>query len=122
MSADFAGTISKRKLVITTVSWPVVAAMSSSHRRTLTAAISCGAIAVLCSGCLPQAFQQEVNCAVLKDQFEWSQEMLSNGAVMFGLKTDASEAEIKEDLKSNIEHYGTFWKEYNCPGSLTDPG
>ena len=47
--------------------------------------------------------------------------MLSKGEVMFGLKTDASEAEIKEDLKSNIEHYGAFWKEYNCPGSLTDP-
>ena len=92
------------------------------HRTTLTAAFSCGAIAVLCSGCLPQAFQQEINCNVLKDQFEWSQEMLSKGEVMFGLKTDASEAETKEQLKSNIEHYSAFWKEYNCPGSLTDPG
>jgi len=42
--------------------------------------------------------------------------------VMFGLQTDATEAEMKEDLKSNIEYYGAFWKEYNCPGSLTDPG
>ena len=33
-----------------------------------------------------------------------------------------AEAEIKEDLKSNIEHYSAFWKQYNCPGSLTDPG
>ena len=56
----------------------------------------------------------------MKDQFEWSQEMLSKGEVMFGLKTDRSEAEIKEDLKSNIEHYGAFWEEYNCPGLLTD--
>ena len=95
--------------------------MIALHSRTLTAAMSCGAIAVSCSGCLPQAFQQEVNCAVLKEQFEWSQEMLSKGEVMFGLKTDASEAEIKVDLKSNIEHYGAFWKEYNCPGTLTDP-
>jgi len=86
------------------------------HRRTLTAAISCGVIAVPCSGCLPQAFQQEVNCAVLKDQFEWSQQMLSKGEVMFGLKTEASDAEIKEDLKSNIEHFGAFWEESNCPG------
>jgi len=31
--------------------------------------------------------------------------MLSKGEVMFGLETDATEAEIKEDLKSNIEHY-----------------
>ena len=92
------------------------------NRRTLTASISCGAIAVFCSGCLPQALQQEVNCDVLKDQFEWSQEMLSKGVVMFGLKTDTSEAEIKENLKSNIEYYGAFWKEYNCPGSLTDAG
>ncbi len=92
------------------------------HRRTLTAAISCGVIAVHCSGCLPQAIQQEVNCAVLKDQFEWSQQMLSKGEVMLGLKTKASEAEIKEDLKSNIELYDAFWEEYNCPGSLTDPG
>ena len=95
--------------------------MIAMHSRTLTATISCGAIAIFCRGCLPQAFQQEVNCAVLKDQIEWFQEMLSKGEVMFGLKTDASEAEIKEDLKSNIEHYGAFWKEYNCPGSLTDP-
>ena len=95
--------------------------MIALHSRMLTAEISCGAIAVFCSGCLPQAFQQEVNCAVLKDQFEWSQEMLLKEEVMFGLKTDASEAEIKEDLKSNIEHYGAFWKQYNCPGSLTDP-
>ena len=96
--------------------------MIAMHRRPLTAAISCGAIAVLGSGCLPQEFQQEIECNVVKDQFEWSQEMLSKGETTFGLKTDASEAEIKEQLKSNIEHYSAFWKQYNCPGSLTDPG
>ena len=76
------------------------------HRRTLTAAISCGAIAVLCSGCLPQAFQQEVNCAVLKEQFEWSQEMLSKRfktrGVTYGLKPEEVEAAIKEDLKPTL--------------------
>ena len=98
---------------------PLVIAM---HRRTLTAAISCGAIAVLGSGCLPQALQQKLECNAVKDQFEWSQELLSKGETTFGIKTGASEAEIKEDLKSNIEHYSAFWKQYNCPGSLTNPG
>ena len=64
---------------------------------------------------------RRVNCAVLKEQFEWSQEMLSKGEVMFGLKIEASEAEIKEALEANLEHYGAFWEKYNCPGSLTDP-
>ena len=41
---------------------------------------------------------------------------------MLGAKVYETEAEIKEALKSNIEYYGAFWKEYNCPGSLTDPG
>ena len=91
------------------------------YRRTLTAAISCGAIAVLGSGCLPQALQQKLECNAVNDQFEWSQDALSKGELMFGIKTDQTEAEIKEDLKSNIEHYDAFWKEYNCPGSLTDP-
>ncbi len=82
--------------------------------------MSCGVVAVLCGGCLPQVVQQDINCTVTKDQFEWSQELLSKGEVMFGIKTNRTEAEIKEDLKSNIEHYSAFWKEYNCSGSLTD--
>ena len=89
--------------------------------KTLATTFGSGAMAVLCIACLPQAFQRDINRTVLKDQFEWSQEMLSRGETTFGLKTDASEAEIKEQLKSNIEHYSAFWKEYNCPGSLTDP-
>ena len=35
----------------------------------------------------------------MKDQFEWTQELLSKGETTFGIKTGASEAEIKEDLK-----------------------
>ena len=96
--------------------------MIAIHRRTLTAAISCGAIAVPGSGCLLQALQQKPECNAVKDQFELSQELLSKGETTFGIKTGASEAEIKEELKSNIEHYSAFWKKYNCPGSLTDPG
>ena len=96
--------------------------MIAMHRRTLTAAISCGAISALGSGCLPQALQQKLECNAVKDQFEWSQELLSKGETTFGIETGASEAEIKEDLKSNIEHYSAFWKQYNCPGSITDPG
>ena len=92
------------------------------HRRTVTTTLSCGEIAVLCSGCLPQALQQKLECNAVKDQFEWSQELLSKGETTFGIKTGASEAEIKEDLKSNIEHYRAFWKQYNCTVSLTDPG
>ena len=42
--------------------------------------------------------------------------------VMLGAKVYETEAEIKEALKSNIDYYGAFWKEYNCPVSLTDPG
>ena len=41
---------------------------------------------------------------------------------MLGAKVYETEAEIKEALKSNIEHYGAVWKEKNCPGSLTHPG
>ena len=83
--------------------------------------MSCGAAAVLCNGCLLlKPIQQEINCTVIKDQFEDMQEMAAKGEVMFGIKTNRTEAEIKEDLKSNIEHYSAFWKEYNCSGSLTD--
>ena len=39
---------------------------------------------------------------------------------MFGMKFNQTKAEIKVDLKSNIEHYGAFWKQYNCPESITD--
>ena len=95
--------------------------MIAIHRRTVTTTLSCGEIAVLCSGCLPQALQQKLECNAVKDQFEWSQELLSKGEMTFGIKTGAFEAEIKEDLKSSIEHYSAFWKQYNCPGSLTDP-
>ena len=95
------------------------------HRRTLTAAISCGVIAVLGSGCQPPAFQQRI-CADAKDQFESDQEMLSKrfetGGKTYGLKPDEVEAAIKKDLKSNIEHYNFFWKLWFCPGSITDPG
>ena len=89
--------------------------------KTLATTLGAGAMAVLCIACLPQAFQRDINCTVLKDQFEWSQDVLSKGELMFGFKTDQPEAEIKKDLKSNIEHDGAFWKEYNCPGSITDP-
>ena len=83
--------------------------------------LSCGAIAVLCSGCMYGAFMKKVQCDVIKDQFDWSQDLLSKGEVAFGLKTNQTEAEIKETLESNLEHYSDFWKEYNCSGSLTDP-
>ena len=83
--------------------------------------LSCGAIAVLCSGCMYGAFMKKVQCDATKDQFDWSQDLLSKGEVAFGLKTNQTEAEIKETLESNLEHYSDFWKEYNCSGSLTDP-
>ena len=99
--------------------------MIAMHRRTLTAAISCGAIAVLGSGCFPQAFRQEI-CADMKDQFESDQEMLSKrfetGGRTYGLKPDEIEAAIKNDLKSNIEHYNFYWKLQLYPGSISDPG
>ena len=90
------------------------------HRRTLSATLSCGAIAVLCSGCLPPQTFQEIQCTVLKEQFNDLQAKAKKGEVMLGAKVYETEAEIKEALKSNIEYYGGFWKEYNCPGSLTD--
>ena len=93
--------------------------------KSLTTILSCGAIAVLGSGCFPQAFRQEI-CADMKDQFERSQEMLSKrfetGGRTYGLKPDEIEAAIKEDLKSNLEHHYFFWKANNCSGSMTDPG
>ena len=66
------------------------------------------------------AFMKKVQCDAIKDQFDWSQDLLSKGEVAFGLKTKQSEAEIKETLESNLEHYSAFWKEDNCSGSLTD--
>ncbi|KZR85621.1 hypothetical protein [Synechococcus sp. MIT S9508] len=47
--------------------------------------------------------------------------MAAKGEVMFGVKVYETVSEIKEALEANIEHYGAFWKEYSCPGSLTDP-
>ena len=75
------------------------------HRRTLTAAISCGAIAVLGSGCQLLPFQKGI-CVDLKDQFESSQEMLAKRfktrGVTYGLKPEEVEAAIKEDLKPTL--------------------
>ena len=75
------------------------------HRRTLAAAISCGAIAVLGSGCQLLPFQKGI-CVDLKDQFESSQEMLSKRfktrGVTYGLKPEEVEAAIKEDLKPTL--------------------
>ena len=48
---------------------------------------------------------------VLKDQFEWSQAALLQGEQMLGIMTDYTEAEIKEDLKSNIELYAYSGKD-----------
>ena len=89
--------------------------------KSLTTTLGCGAIAVLCSGCLPQAFQQ-IKCTVLKEQFNDFQAKAKKGEVMLGAKVYETESEIKEALKSTIEHYGAVWKEENCPGSLTHPG
>ena len=88
--------------------------------KSLKTTLSCGAIAVLCSGCLPQTLEQ-IKCAVLKEQFNDLQTKAKKGEVMLGAKVYETEAEIKEALKSNIEYYDAFWKEYNCTGSLTDP-
>ena len=93
--------------------------------KSLTTVLSCGAIAVLGSGCHPPAFQQKI-CADVKDRFESDQELLSKrfetGGKTYGLKPDEIEAAIKEDLKSNLEHHYFFWKANNCSGSMTDPG
>ena len=89
--------------------------------KSLKTTLSCGAIAVICSACLPQALEQ-IKCAVLKEQFDDLQTKAKKGEVMLGAKVYETEAEIKEALKSNIEYYRGFWKEYNCPGSITDPG
>jgi hypothetical protein len=62
-----------------------------------------------------------VQCDVIKNQFHDFQAMIAKGEVMFGVKVYETEAEIKEALEANFEHYGAFWEEYNCPGSLTDP-
>jgi len=87
----------------------------------LTPVMSCGAVAVLCSGCLLlKPIQQEINCTVIKDQFEDMQEMAAKGEVMFGIKVYESEAEIQEVLEANVKHYGNHWKKNNCSGSLTD--
>ena len=48
--------------------------------------------------------------------------MAAQGEVMFGVKVYEAEAEIKEALEANFEHFRAFWKEYICPGSLADPG
>jgi len=87
----------------------------------LTTAISCGAIAVLCSGCMVDEIRELAQCDVIKNQFNDFQAMAAKGEVMFGVKVYETEAEIKEALEANLEHYGAFWEKYNCPGSLTDP-
>ncbi len=87
--------------------------------KSLKTTFSCRAIAVLCSGCLPQTFQQ-IKCTVVKEQFNDLQAKVRKGEVMLSAKVYKTEAEIKEALKSNTEYYGAFWKECNCPGSLTD--
>ena len=86
----------------------------------LTTLISCTAIAVLCSGCLPQVLQQRLNCSVLKNLFEETQEMTAKGEGPLGIKLYETEAEIKKALEANLEHYDNHWKEDNCPGSITE--
>ena len=83
--------------------------------------MSCAAIAVLSSGCMVDEIRELVQCDVIKNQFNDFQSMIAKGEVMFGVKVYETEAEIKEALEANVEHYGAFWEEYNCPGSLTDP-
>jgi hypothetical protein len=89
--------------------------------KSLTTTLSCGAVAVLCSGCLPPQALQQIKCTVLKEQFNDFQAKAKKGEVMLGAKVYETEAEIKEALKSNIEFYGAVWKEESCPGSLKDP-
>ena len=83
--------------------------------------MSCAAIAVLSSGCMVDEIRELVQCDVIKNQFNDFQAMIAKGEVMFGVKVYETESEIKEALEANVEHYGAFWEEYNCPGSLTDP-
>ena len=94
------------------------------RRRTLTAAISCGAITVLCSGCMFafdtfEKFGDQMMCNQLKNQFNHFQSEIAKGEGIY-VKLE-TEAEIKEALKSHLEETTGFWKKLDCPGSLTDP-
>ena len=103
--------------------------------RKLKTVISCTALAVLCSGCklLLDAQCWGLDCSIQKSQFESSQESLSKGKVWLVTKTEFSEsrvigtpvkpqteAEIKENLKSNFEYYSRDWEASNCAGLITD--
>ena len=66
-------------------------------------------MAVLCIACLLQAFQRDINCTVLKDQFEWSQDALSKGELMFGFKNDKPEAQPSKTSNPTLNttaHFG----------------
>ena len=77
----------------------------------------------LCSGCVtPQKlFNEVINCSVIKDQFQMLQQRISEGeGVVPGITLYKSEAEIREALDSNLNHYKTHWRSHNCEGSLTE--
>ena len=95
------------------------------HRRMLTMTLSCGAIAVLCSGCMFtfetfEKFGDQMMCNQLKNQFNRFQSEIAKGEGIY-IKLE-TEAEIKEALKSHLEESTGVWKKWDCPGSLTDPG
>ena len=100
--------------------------MIAMHRRTLTKTLSCGAIAVLCSGCMFafdtfEKFGDQMMCNQLKNQFNHFQAEIAKGEGINTVKLE-TEAEIKEALKSHLDESTSFWKKWDCPGSLTDPG
>ena len=92
----------------------------------LTTTLSCGAIAVLCSGCMfafdtLEKFGDQRMCDGLRNQFNHFQVAIAKGEGINTVKLE-TEAEIKEALKSHLEESTGFWKKWDCPGSLTDPG
>ena len=93
--------------------------------KSLTMTLSCGAIAVLCSGCMfafdtLEKFGNQRMCDGLRNQFNHFQSEIAKGEGINTVKLE-TEAEIKEALKSHLEKSTGTWKNWDCPGSLTDP-
>ena len=60
-------------------------------------------------------------CDGLRNQFNHFQVAIAKGEGINTVKLE-TEAEIKEALKSHLEESTGAWKNWDCAGSLTDPG